>query len=92
MNKQQKSTAGGGRRSNQTPPSGKNPNRDSNDGPDMRQARMDEQKELKEEASLPDDPDPALDEQDLEENHLSMDEADKIEWDPQAKQDKKSGL
>lgn len=58
----------------------------------MRQARMDEQKELKEEASLPDDPDPALDEQDLEENHLSMDEADKIEWDPQAKQDKKSGL
>ncbi|HVU57789.1 MAG TPA: hypothetical protein VHD83_22160 [Puia sp.] len=64
------------------PPS---PNRANSDGQDMRQARMEEQRELKDEASLPDDPDPALDEQDLDENHLSTDEADRVEWDPQAK-------
>lgn len=92
MNKQQKSAAGGSQRGNQMPPHGKSPNRDGNEGPDMRQAKMDEQKELKEEASLPDDPDPTLDEQDLQENNLSVEEADKVEWDPQSKQDKKPGL
>lgn len=53
---------------------------------------MDEQRELKEEASLPDDQDPVPDEQDLQENHLSDEEADNIEWDPQSKKNKGSGL
>jgi hypothetical protein len=77
------------KQSSNTP--GKTPNRD-NAPDDMRQAKMDEQRELKEEASLPDDPDPTLDEQDLEENDLSVDEADRIEWDPQSKENKRSGL
>lgn len=71
---------------------GKTPNRENSQDMDMRQAKMDEERELKEEASLPDDPDPVLDEQDLEENHLSTDEADRIEWDPQSNKNKSSGL
>jgi hypothetical protein len=92
--KNQTSRAAGSQRSNNAmPPQGRTPNRDkNNDGMDMRQAKMDEERELKEEASLPDDPDPALDEQDLEENQLSVDEADKIEWDPQSGKNKKTGL
>jgi hypothetical protein len=57
--------------------------------PDRKQAMRDERREEEEEALLPEDPDPILDEQDLEENHLSVDDADKIEWDPESKTDER---
>lgn len=79
------------KRKQSTDTGSKTPNRDNNSD-DMRQARMDEQRELREEAAMPDDPDPVLDEQDLEENGLSTDEADRIEWDPQSEKNKRSGL
>jgi hypothetical protein len=69
----------------------KTPNR-NNSQDEMRQAKMDEEKELRDEASMPEDPDPVLDEQDLEDNQLSDEEADNIEWDPQSAKNRKSGL
>lgn len=89
--KQNSGAAGGQRSNNAMPPQGKTPNKDNNSD-DMRQGKMDEQRELREEASMPEDPDPVLDEQDLEENNLSDDEADKVEWDPQSKKNKNSGV
>jgi hypothetical protein len=90
MEKRQQSSSAGTQRGNSMPPTGKTPNRA--DAGDMRQARQQEQQELKEEASLPEDPDPALDEQDLEENKLSVEEADNIQWDQPSEKNKKSGL
>ncbi|MBS1605076.1 MAG: hypothetical protein JST42_20605 [Bacteroidetes bacterium] len=49
-----------------------------------RQAVRDERREDEEERSIPDDTDPELDEQDLKENNLSVEGADKIEWDPES--------
>lgn len=40
--------------------------------------------EQQEEESEVEDPDPVLDENDLEENSLSDEEADNIEWDPES--------
>lgn len=37
------------------------------------------------------DPDPVLDENDLEENSLSDEEADNIEWEPEEEQEGSSG-
>lgn len=93
MDKRKQNTgAAGGQQGNRSMPSqDKTPNKGSSPD-DMRQAKMDEEKELREEASMPEDPDPVLDEQDLEENDLSTDEADKIEWDPQSGKNKKSGV
>jgi hypothetical protein len=51
---------------------------------ERRQAVRDERREEEEERSIPDDTDPVLDEQDLKENNLSVEDADKIEWDPES--------
>lgn len=88
--KQNTNTAGSQQGNKSMPSQDKTPNR-GNDPDDMRQAKMDEQRELKDEASLPEDPDPVLDDQDLEENNLSEDDADRVEWDPQSQKNKNSG-
>jgi len=49
---------------------------------EKRQAARNERRE--EEWSIPDDTDPQLDEQDMKENNLSAEGADKIEWDPES--------
>jgi hypothetical protein len=91
IKKENSTRTGSPNTNNANAPENKTPQR--NGGHDeMRQGKLDEEKELKEEASLPDDPDPVLDEQDLEENQLSTEEADAIEWEPEAKKDGKSGL
>jgi hypothetical protein len=89
--RKQNTSAAGGQQGNRSMPSqDRTPNKGSSSD-DMRQAKMDEEKELREEASMPEDPDPVLDEQDLEENDLSTDEADRVEWDAQSKKNKNSG-
>jgi hypothetical protein len=44
-----------------------------------------------EENETVEDPDPVLDENDLEENNLSDEEADNIEWEPEEGQEESSG-
>ena len=51
---------------------------------EKRQAVRDERREEEEERSIPEDTDPELDEQDLKDNNLSVEGADKIEWDPES--------
>ena len=90
--KQRSGNAGSQRSNNAMPPQGRTPNRDNNkDDMDTRQARMDEQRELRK-ASLQEDPDPLPDEEGLEENGPSNEDTDRVEWDPQSNKNKNSGI
>nr|WP_295866805.1 hypothetical protein [uncultured Chitinophaga sp.] len=54
-------------------------------------AREPEDTPDEEENETVEDPDPVLDENDLEENSLSDEEADNIEWEPEEEQEGSSG-